>query len=136
MPLKIHEIMVTDLSSGNHCCTLHFTIQSTFTFMYLYILTFTCTTFSISVLVLHPPPSGLGVMTEVSLVGECECRVSSVLGRNTRTLGKQYLFDGSPETCWNSDQGTPQWVALRWPQPVIVTTIVAQFQVCSLMCDD
>ncbi|KAK4292167.1 hypothetical protein Pmani_035032 [Petrolisthes manimaculis] len=67
-------------------------------------------------------------MTEVSLVGECECRVSSVLGRNTRTLGKQHLFDGSPETCWNSDQGTPQWVALRWAHPVTVTAIVAQFQ--------
>ncbi|XP_071540797.1 nuclear receptor 2C2-associated protein [Panulirus ornatus] len=67
-------------------------------------------------------------MAEVSLVTDCDCRVSSVLGRNTRELGKQYLFDGSPETCWNSDQGTPQWVALRWKEPVAVTAITAQFQ--------
>lgn len=68
-------------------------------------------------------------MSDISLVDGSECRVSSVLGRNTRELGKQHLFDGSPETCWNSDQGTPQWVALRWPSPVQVTTIVTQFQV-------
>ena len=35
-------------------------------------------------------------------------RVSSVLdGR--REFGKQNLFDGLDETCWNSDQGTPQF---------------------------
>nr|XP_045601532.1 uncharacterized protein LOC123760101 isoform X1 [Procambarus clarkii] len=67
-------------------------------------------------------------MNEVSLVGWCDCRVSSVLGKNTRELGKQHLFDDSPETCWNSDQGTPQWVALRWKDPVLVTAITAQFQ--------
>ncbi|KAK7066951.1 Nuclear receptor 2C2-associated protein [Halocaridina rubra] len=67
-------------------------------------------------------------MGETSLVQECECRVSSVLGRNARELGKQHLFDGSPETCWNSDHGTPQWVALRWKEPVTVTAIAAQFQ--------
>lgn len=65
---------------------------------------------------------------EESIIQECECRVSSVLGRNTRELGKQHLFDGSPETCWNSDQGAPQWVALRWKESVTVTAIVAQFQ--------
>lgn len=68
-------------------------------------------------------------MSDISLVDGSECRVSSVLGRNTRELGKQHLFDGSPETCWNSDQGTPQWVAIRWPSPVQVNTIVTQFQV-------
>lgn len=31
-------------------------------------------------------------------------RVSSVLGRDVKSYGKQYLFDGSDETCWNSDQ--------------------------------
>lgn len=67
-------------------------------------------------------------MTEISLVAYCDCRVSSVLGKNTRELGKQHLFDGSPESCWNSDQGTPQWVALRWKEPVVVTAIIAQFQ--------
>lgn len=67
-------------------------------------------------------------MAEVSKVGLADCRVSSVLGRNSRELGKQHLFDGSPETCWNSDQGSPQWVALRWKEPVTVTAIIAQFQ--------
>ena len=31
-------------------------------------------------------------------------RVSSVLGREVKSYGKQYLFDGCNETCWNSDQ--------------------------------
>lgn len=82
------------------------------------------------------PPFWPLKMSGISLVGGSECRVSSVLGRNTRELGKQHLFDGSAETCWNSDQGTPQWVALRWPSPVQVTSIIAQFQVsiCLAQC--
>ncbi|XP_041326998.1 nuclear receptor 2C2-associated protein isoform X1 [Pyrgilauda ruficollis] len=31
-------------------------------------------------------------------------RVSSVLNRDVKQFGKQHLFDGSEETCWNSDQ--------------------------------
>ncbi|RLV64056.1 hypothetical protein DV515_00017640 [Chloebia gouldiae] len=31
-------------------------------------------------------------------------RVSSVLNRDVKHFGKQHLFDGSEETCWNSDQ--------------------------------
>uniref|UniRef100_A0A8U7NF03 Nuclear receptor 2C2 associated protein n=1 Tax=Corvus moneduloides TaxID=1196302 RepID=A0A8U7NF03_CORMO len=30
--------------------------------------------------------------------------VSSVLNRDVKQFGKQHLFDGSEETCWNSDQ--------------------------------
>lgn len=66
----------------------------------------------------------------VSLIPSCQCRVSSVLQRNTKEYGKQFLFDGDISTCWNSDQGTPQWVMVRWQQPVTVTAVVAHFQVC------
>ena len=31
-------------------------------------------------------------------------RVSSVLNRNVKDFGAVHLFDGSPDTCWNSDQ--------------------------------
>ena len=31
-------------------------------------------------------------------------RVSSVLNRDVKQFGKQCMFDGDDETCWNSDQ--------------------------------
>ncbi|NXN84974.1 NR2CA protein, partial [Bombycilla garrulus] len=55
-------------------------------------------------------------------------RVSSVLNRDVKHFGKQHLFDGSEETCWNSDQGTSQWVTLDFPRPVKVSEFHIQFQ--------
>ncbi|NXS29308.1 NR2CA protein, partial [Pomatostomus ruficeps] len=51
-------------------------------------------------------------------------RVSSVLNRDVKQFGKQHLFDGSEETCWNSDQ----WVTLDFPSPVKVSQLHIQFQ--------
>ncbi|KAJ1674779.1 hypothetical protein EV182_002576 [Spiromyces aspiralis] len=31
-------------------------------------------------------------------------RVSSVLNKNNTNFGKQHLFDGNEETCWNSEE--------------------------------
>jgi len=56
------------------------------------------------------------------------CRVSSTLNRDTKQFGKKYLFDGRDETCWNSDQGSPQWVSLEFEQPVAVSAFALQFQ--------
>ncbi|NWX53543.1 NR2CA protein, partial [Promerops cafer] len=58
----------------------------------------------------------------------CPRRVSSVLNRDVKQFGKQHLFDGSEETCWNSDQGTSQWVTLDFPRPVKVSQLHIQFQ--------
>ncbi|NXH48288.1 NR2CA protein, partial [Dicaeum eximium] len=55
-------------------------------------------------------------------------RVSSVLNRDVKQFGKQHLFDGSEDTCWNSDQGTSQWVTLDFPRPVKVSQLQVQFQ--------
>ena len=33
-----------------------------------------------------------------------EKRVSSVLNKETKSYGKQFLTDNKEETCWNSDQ--------------------------------
>ncbi|NXW80013.1 NR2CA protein, partial [Hirundo rustica] len=54
--------------------------------------------------------------------------VSSVLNRDVKHFGKQHLFDGSEETCWNSDQGASQWVTLCFPRPVRVSQLHVQFQ--------
>ena len=42
------------------------------------------------------------------------CKVSSVLNRDAKQFGKKHLFDGDEETCWNSDQGTPQFVVIEF----------------------
>ncbi|GLH06505.1 hypothetical protein R5R35_002340 [Gryllus longicercus] len=56
------------------------------------------------------------------------CRVSSVLNRDSKLFGKQHLFDGCDETCWNSDQGTPQWILIELEEAVSISTFSFQFQ--------
>lgn len=60
---------------------------------------------------------------------DAQLKVSSVLNRNSKEYGKQFLTDGSDETCWSSDQGNPQWIAMRWATPFTITKIEAKFQV-------
>ncbi|KAJ2079871.1 hypothetical protein H4R24_003470, partial [Coemansia sp. RSA 988] len=55
-------------------------------------------------------------------------RVSSVLNRDTGSFGKQYLLDGSHETCWNSEQGTPQHILIEFKVPVVLDGVSIQFQ--------
>ncbi|KAL3188089.1 hypothetical protein MRX96_004313 [Rhipicephalus microplus] len=55
-------------------------------------------------------------------------RVSSVLNRDVSNFGKKHLTDGRPDTCWNSDQGTPQWICLDFSAPVALSEIHLQFQ--------
>ncbi|OXU24930.1 hypothetical protein TSAR_015952 [Trichomalopsis sarcophagae] len=57
-----------------------------------------------------------------------ECRVSSVLNKNVKSYGKQFMFDDDGETCWNSDSGSPQWVLISFPQEVDLSSIEIQFQ--------
>jgi len=55
-------------------------------------------------------------------------KVSSVLSNDRRVYGKKFLFDGKEETCWNSDQGTPQWIHFGFDTVVTLTEIRLQFQ--------
>nr|XP_056701359.1 nuclear receptor 2C2-associated protein [Euleptes europaea] len=55
-------------------------------------------------------------------------RVSSVLNREAKQFGKKHMFDGNEETCWNSDQGSTQWLTLEFPHTVKVSQIQIQFQ--------
>lgn len=57
-----------------------------------------------------------------------ECRVSSVLNRNVKEFGKKFLFDGRDDTCWNSEQGTPQWVQINYGCEKEVTELHIMFQ--------
>ncbi|GFT30180.1 nuclear receptor 2C2-associated protein [Trichonephila clavipes] len=58
----------------------------------------------------------------------CSLRVSSVLNKNTKEFGKQYMIDNCDDTCWNSDQGSPQWLQMSFPQSTTVEEIHIQFQ--------
>ena len=40
--------------------------------------------------------------------------VSSVLQKKHRENGKKHLYDDKPETCWNSDQGLPQHIVVKY----------------------
>ena len=57
-------------------------------------------------------------------------QVSSVLHRDHDQFGKQHLLDGSVETCWNSDQGTPQLIQIHFDEdaPVDIDGLQIMFQ--------
>ncbi|XP_069137529.1 nuclear receptor 2C2-associated protein-like [Argopecten irradians] len=60
--------------------------------------------------------------------GSTRVRVSSVLNRDTKQFGKKYLFDGEEDTCWNSDQGSPQWIHVNLETECDVSEIQIKFQ--------
>jgi hypothetical protein len=58
----------------------------------------------------------------------CASKVSSVLNNDVKSYGKQNLFDGSVETCWNSDKGSPQFIALKFSQSISLSGFEIMFQ--------
>ncbi|KAL1728270.1 galactose-binding domain-like protein [Schizophyllum commune] len=52
-------------------------------------------------------------------------KVSSTLDKS---VGKKNLIDGSPETCWTSQQGLPQYVQVVFDRPAKPETISLTFQ--------
>lgn len=65
---------------------------------------------------------------EPLICSDTATRVSSVLNRDVKQFGKKHMFDASEETCWNSDQGTCQWVILDFPRCVKISQLHIQFQ--------
>ncbi|RNA11117.1 6-pyruvoyl tetrahydrobiopterin synthase [Brachionus plicatilis] len=59
---------------------------------------------------------------------ETKLRVSSVLNRDTKSYGKQFLSDGKEETCWNSDQGDNQWIIVSFCKPIRIKKFEFKFQ--------
>jgi len=58
-------------------------------------------------------------------------RVSSVLNKDTRAYGKQFLADGKEETCWNSDacaEGGSQWLVVNLESPAVLESVEFKFQ--------
>jgi len=59
------------------------------------------------------------------ITSDTQIKVSSTLNKS---VGKIYLTDGSPETCWTSQQGLPQTIQLVFPRRVIPKHISITFQ--------
>jgi len=59
------------------------------------------------------------------ITSDTRIKVSSTLDTS---LGKSCLVDGSPETCWTSQQGLPQYIQLTFPSPVTPIRISLTFQ--------
>jgi hypothetical protein len=55
-------------------------------------------------------------------------KVSSVLNNDIKSFGKQFLLDGSYETCWNSDKGSPQFIAIKLSKHLLMTGFDIMFQ--------
>jgi hypothetical protein len=54
-------------------------------------------------------------------------RTSSVLKRSGEFAGKN-MADGKEETCWNSDQGSPQWILIEFLGAVALSRVRIMFQ--------
>lgn len=59
------------------------------------------------------------------LSSESKIKVSSTLDKG---VGKKCLTDGSPETCWTSQQGTPQHIQITFDSPIIPKRLDITFQ--------
>jgi len=59
---------------------------------------------------------------------DLEIKVSSVLNRQVREYGKMFMFDGREDTCWNSDQGTPQWIRIEFEDEREIAQVQFMFQ--------
>lgn len=65
-----------------------------------------------------------------------QVRVSSVLNRDVKQFGKKHLFDNDDDTCWNSDQGLPQWIYVSFDEPQALDAVSISIQFQGGFCGD
>jgi len=66
------------------------------------------------------------LLSSDSTIG-CKHRVSSTLNRLAEYASK-HMFDGRDDTCWNSDQGSPQYILFEFASRVVVSRVRVMFQ--------
>lgn len=72
---------------------------------------------------------------------DTKCKTKSVLNRSASFAAKN-MFDGSLDSCWNSDQGFPQHILIDFEKSVSIKSIQIMFQggfvgqVCSVQASD
>ncbi|XP_062612972.1 nuclear receptor 2C2-associated protein-like [Saccostrea cucullata] len=68
------------------------------------------------------------MMTSILTNKDTSLKVSSVLNRDIKNYGPRHMVDGEEDTCWNSDQGSPQWIEVNLDSLSNVEEIQIQFQ--------
>ncbi|ORY68161.1 nuclear receptor 2C2-associated protein-like protein [Neocallimastix californiae] len=68
-------------------------------------------------------------MTSLIELHEPIIKVSSTYQRDVKNFGKQFMTDNDDETCWNSDQGSPQSILINFEEnEVCPKTLLCMFQ--------
>ncbi|XP_013106886.2 nuclear receptor 2C2-associated protein [Stomoxys calcitrans] len=57
-----------------------------------------------------------------------KCSVSSVLNKDTKQHGKQFLYDGQDDTAWSSNEGSPQYISIEFENLQSISSFSLQFQ--------
>ena len=57
---------------------------------------------------------------------ELKIKASSTLNRSSKYAPK-FIFDGNTDTCWNSDQGLPQYITINFEKIIIPTSLSFTF---------
>ncbi|XP_073847467.1 nuclear receptor 2C2-associated protein [Musca autumnalis] len=57
-----------------------------------------------------------------------KCSVSSVLNKDTKQHGKQFLYDEQDDTAWSSNEGTPQYIHIEFEELQQISAFSFQFQ--------
>jgi hypothetical protein len=60
-------------------------------------------------------------------VGKQKCKVSSTLN-NSSQYSYKHMFDDDGSKCWNSDQGSPQYILLNFGRNVSISSLHIVFQ--------
>ncbi|KAJ3255238.1 Nuclear receptor 2C2-associated protein [Boothiomyces macroporosus] len=64
----------------------------------------------------------------IFMLKNAKIKTSSVLNKDSKNYGKQFLTDNNPETCWNSAQGNGQFIQIEFDEPTKISKLKIQFQ--------
>ncbi|XP_061389337.1 nuclear receptor 2C2-associated protein [Musca vetustissima] len=67
-------------------------------------------------------------MENILTTQKFKCSVSSVLNKDTKQHGKQYLYDEQDDTAWSSNEGTPQYIHIEFEELQTISSFAFQFQ--------
>uniref|UniRef100_A0A1B0ABP2 Large ribosomal subunit protein eL38 n=1 Tax=Glossina pallidipes TaxID=7398 RepID=A0A1B0ABP2_GLOPL len=73
-------------------------------------------------------PTGYRERAKIDLLATEKFKCSTVLDKNVKQYGKQFLYDHLEDTSWSSSEGLPQWIDIEFDEPQTVGGFSFQFQ--------
>ncbi|XP_058976610.1 nuclear receptor 2C2-associated protein-like [Musca domestica] len=67
-------------------------------------------------------------MENLLTIQKFKCSVSSVLNKDTKQHGKQFLYDEQDDTAWSSSEGSPQYIHIEFEELQTISAFSFQFQ--------